>query len=68
MIAVTQGERVRGFIVFTDQDGLRHAVRMNAVLAMCDGDDARDTTVCLLSGGRTVCVMAQMDEVLTWFP
>jgi len=61
------GERVGGFLLFVDQDGLRHAVRVNTVLALSDGDTGQDTTVLVLSGGRAVVVQLPLDKALSWF-
>ena len=61
------GERVAGFVVLTDRDGLRHAVRAGAVLALSDAGDAGGETVMQLTGSRAVVVRRPMHEVLDWF-
>ncbi|MFC5357082.1 hypothetical protein ACFPMG_18890 [Azospirillum himalayense] len=61
-----QGVRVGRFIVMTDEDGLRHAVKLGTVLAVSDRDECQDETVLQLPGGRAVTVRASLDEVLTW--
>lgn len=67
MSTLLLAERIGGFVVFTDEDGLRHAVRLTAVLALSDGDQAQDSTVMQLTGNRTVVVQMPLDEALTWF-
>jgi hypothetical protein len=39
IVDIIQGQRRGGFVVFTDQDRLRHAVRLGAVLCLSDTDD-----------------------------
>lgn len=65
--AAVPGGRVGAFVVVIDGDGLRHAVRLGSVLALSDGDEAQDTTVMQLPGGRAVRVLAPLEEVLGWF-
>ena len=55
------------FIVIVDGDGVRHAVRVGAVLALSDGDDARDTTAMQFSGGRAIRILTPLEEVAGWF-
>jgi hypothetical protein len=66
-MAVSQGERVGGFIVITSIDGIRYAVRQNAVAVVLDGDECRDETLVQLHGGHVVRVPCSLDEVLAWF-
>lgn len=61
------GARGGAFVVFSDENGVRCAVRPGAVLALSDGDEAQDTTVMQLPGGRAVRVLALLEEVLAWF-
>jgi hypothetical protein len=61
------GGRAGAFVVFVDGEGLRHAVRPGSVLALSDGDEAQDTTVAQLPGGRVIRILAPLDEVLGWF-
>lgn len=61
------GGRVGAFVVFADENGVRCALRPGAVLALSDGDEARDTTVVQCAGGRAVRIPAPLDEVLRWF-
>ena len=67
MTNVITGMRTGAFIVFTDDEGLRHAVRLGTVLALSDADSAQDATVMQLPGGRCVLIRAPLDEVLLWF-
>ena len=54
-------------MVFTDENGVRYAVRLGSVLALSDGDDRQDTTVAHLPGGRAVLIQGSLEEVLGWF-
>lgn len=64
---LASGQRVGAFVVFADENGLRHAVRLGSVLALSDGDERQDTTVMQLPGGRAVLIQVPLDEVLDWF-
>jgi hypothetical protein len=59
--------RIGAFVLFADDDGVRYAVRLSAVLALSDGDEARDTTIMQMPGGRAVPIRASLEEVLSWF-
>jgi hypothetical protein len=61
------GGRAGAFVVLVDSEGLRHAVRPGSVLALSDGDEAQDTTVAQLPGGRALRIAAPLEEVLAWF-
>lgn len=61
------GRRIGAFVVFTDENGLRHAVRLGSVLALSDGDDRQDTTVLQLPGGRAILIQAPLGDVVGWF-
>jgi hypothetical protein len=58
---------VGGFVLFRDEDGLHHAVRCGAVMALSDGDATGDTTVMQLPGNRAVLIRRPFSEVLRWF-
>ena len=58
MADIVSGQRVGGFIVFQDEDGLRHAVRCGAILA---------SSAMQMSGNRVVIVRVGFDDVLGWF-
>jgi hypothetical protein len=64
---LASGQRVGAFVVFSDENGVRYAVRLGSVLALSDGDDRQDTTVAQLPGGRAVLIQAPLEEVLGWF-
>ena len=64
---LASGQRVGAFVVFTDENGVRYAVRLGSVLALSNGDDRQDTTVAQLPGGRAVLIQAPLEEVLGWF-
>lgn len=67
MSAAVTGMRVGAFIVLTDDEGLRHAVRLGSVIALSDADSSQDTAVMQMPGGRTVLIRAPLEEVLQWF-
>ena len=67
MNMITSGMRTGAFVVFADDDGLRHAVRLGSVLALCDADESRDRTLLMMPGSRIVLVGHPLDEVLSWF-
>ena len=64
---VVGGVRHGPFIVFTDLDGSRHAVRLSSVAAVSDLDQSQDATLLQLPGQRAVVVMKPFNEVLGWF-
>lgn len=61
------GRRVGPFVLFADDEGLRHAIRLQGVLAVSDADAVQDTTTMLIPGGRVVLVREPLEEVLGWF-
>ena len=65
--AAVTGMRVGAFVVLTDDEGLRHAVRLGSVLALSDADSCQDTAIMQMPGGRTVLIRAPLEEVLRWF-
>jgi hypothetical protein len=67
VVAVAQGERIAGFILITGIDGIRYAVRQNAVAVVLDADECRDEAIVQLHGGHVVRVPCSLDEVLAWF-
>ena len=66
MTTLLRGERAGGWLLFTDQDGLRHAVRLTAVLALSDTDPAQDGTLVQLAGQRALVVAVPLEEALGW--
>ena len=66
-MAIAQGERIAGFILITGIDGIRYAVRQNAIGVVLDADECRDETIVQLHGGHVVRVPCSLDEVLCWF-
>jgi hypothetical protein len=67
-MTAVQGERIPGgFILITGMDGIRHAVRPQAVGIIQDADECHDETLIQLHGGHVVRVPATLDEVLAWF-
>ena len=61
------GRRVGPFVLFADDDGLRHAIRLHGVLAVSDADAFHDTTTIVMPGGRVVLIRESLEEVLGWF-
>lgn len=67
-MTVVQGERMPGgFILITGLDGIRYAVRHNAIASIQDTDECHDETLIALHGGAVVRVACTLDEVLAWF-
>ena len=67
-MAAVQGERIPGgFILIIGVDGVRHAVRHNAVAVLHDADECHDETLVQLYGGVVVRVPCPLAEVLAWF-
>jgi hypothetical protein len=63
-----QGERMAGgFILITSIDGIRYAVRQNAVAVVLDDDECRDEAIMQLHGGHVVRVPCSLEVVLGWF-
>jgi hypothetical protein len=63
-----QGERIAGgFILLTGIDGIRFAVRQQAIAVIHDADECHDETMVQLHGGHVVRVPCPLDEVLAWF-
>ncbi len=67
MADLVGGERIGAFVVFIDEDGLHHAVRCAAVLALSDADGDGSDTIMQLPGGRAVTIRRPVREVLEWF-
>ena len=67
MSATVVNRRIGAFVLFADDNGVRYAVRLGAVLALGDGDEARNTTIMQMPGGRAVLIPAPLEEVLEWF-
>jgi len=61
------GRRMGPFVMFADNDGLRHAVRLGSVLALSDADACCETTLLLMPGGRVLLIQFPLNEVLQWF-
>lgn len=64
---VSAAVRIGPFVFVVDGEGLRHAVRLGAVLALSDGDICQDTTMVQLPGSRFVLVPVSLEEVVGWF-
>ena len=67
MTVVTKASRLGPFVVFQDQDGLRHAVRHSGILAISEVDDGICATIIQMTGQRTATVRTAFEEVLRWF-
>ena len=67
-MTAVQGEHMPdGFILITDIDGIRYAVRQHAVAVIHDADECHDETLVQLYGGAVVRVPRTVSEVLAWF-
>jgi hypothetical protein len=67
-MSAVQGQRIGGgFILITDADSIRYAVRQQSVAVIYDADECHDETFVQLYGGRVVRVPCSLDEVLVWF-
>jgi hypothetical protein len=51
-----------GFLLITAIDGIRYAVRQNAIAAIQDADECHDETLIALHGGAVVRVSATLDN------
>ena len=67
MAELVRGHRAGGFVLFQDEDGLRHAVRAAGVLALSDGDQDGGLTIMQMPGNRALVIRRSLDEVLSWF-
>lgn len=67
MSLVAMGRRVGPFVLFADDDGLRHAVKLGVVMALSDTDTLQTATLMMMPGGRTVLIREPLDEVAKWF-
>ena len=66
--AVTEllsGLRSGPFVVFRDEDGLRHAVRHGAIVTISEAD--QDLVTIQMTGSRTATVRVAFERVLSWF-
>jgi hypothetical protein len=59
--------RLGPFIVLTEENGIRHAVRLGAVLAVSEADETGTTCIIQITGNRTVEVHGSLEAVLRWF-
>lgn len=51
------------YLLVTDQDGLRHVIRVSAIQLASDGDLCRDST-CLVVAGRTLSLPVSLDRII----
>ncbi|GLR81375.1 hypothetical protein HUE56_06205 (plasmid) [Azospirillum oryzae] len=61
-----EGERVAGYLILTDIEGRRHALRASTVLGISEADDFGDECLLQMPGGRLLRVKRSLDEILTW--
>ena len=66
MLQAGSCERRGSTLVFHDEDGIRHAVRVSAIIAASDADAIGNATVVQLPGGRFVVVRTCLEEVIQW--
>ncbi len=65
MSDILSGVRVGPFVVFKDADGMRHAVRQVAILAISEHEG--DVVTISMTGSRSALVRQAFDRVLAWF-
>ncbi len=65
MSDLLSGVRVGPFVVFKDADGMRHAVRQGAILAISEHEG--DVVTISMTGSRSALVRQAFDKVLSWF-
>ncbi len=61
------GHRQGPFVVFEDEDGVRHAVRQGAIMSISEASAEPGATLIQLSGQRTALVRGSFEQVLSWF-
>ena len=66
MADLVGGHRQGPFVVFEDEDGLRHAVRLGAILSISEMAGECNATVVQLSGQRSAVVRRTFEQVLSW--
>ena len=67
MSDVPPSYRAGPFLMFSDPDGMRHAVKVNGVIGLSDADETRDSTLMLVQGGRVLVLSEPLDVVISWF-
>lgn len=67
MSGVPPAYRAGPFLMFSDPDGMRHAVKLNGVIGLSDADETHDTTLMLVQGGRILILGEPLDVVISWF-
>jgi hypothetical protein len=67
MADILLGQRTGPFVLLHDEDGLRHAVKLSAILVLSDADGDGNSTAVQLTGNRVAIVRRPLDEVLSWF-
>ncbi len=65
MSDILSGVRVGPFVVLKDADGMRHAVRQGAILAISEHEG--DVVTISMTGSRSALVRQAFDRVLSWF-
>ena len=65
MSDLLSGVRVGPFVVFKDADGMRHAVRQGAILAISEHEG--DVVTISMTGSRSALVRQAFDRVVAWF-
>lgn len=63
---VSEGGRVGGFVIFRDDEGLRHAIRIGAIQALSDIADADGATLIQVAGKGGAIIRTSLEEVLSW--
>ncbi len=65
MTELMSGVRIGPWVVFRDQEGMRHAVKQGAILTISETD--QDLVTIQMTGSRTATVRQAFDRVLAWF-
>ena len=66
MAELINGQRQGPFLILEDEDGLRHAVRLGAILSLSEMSGDCSATVVQLSGKRSAVVRQSFEQVLSW--
>lgn len=66
MADLVRGYQVGPWVIFHDEDGCRHAVRQNAILAVSEADEAGSSATLIMAGGRRAVIHQDFETVLGW--
>jgi len=66
MADLLKGTRLGPWVLFRDENGLRHAVRSSAILSVSDTDETGSSTAVQMTGNRLAVVRRAFEEVFSW--